>query len=83
MCDLAQRGMSCSSFLMVKTHIVGIAFGAPFSRRARYSPKVMQRNLPILLMPPFLHSSFEDRRHGQDEMWRGLVEGLGDTHGAG
>ncbi len=29
------------SFLIVNTHIVGIALGAPFSRSAQYSPRVI------------------------------------------
>jgi hypothetical protein len=51
--DLVRSGISCSSFLMVKTHIVGIASGASFSQRAQYSPKLRRLKVPKLSMPPF------------------------------
>ncbi len=44
--DLAWSGMSCLSFFIVRTHIVGIAFGVPFSRNALYSPRVRCLNVP-------------------------------------
>jgi hypothetical protein len=50
---LGAEQQSCSSFLMVKTHIVGIALGAPFSQRAQYSPRMRRLKVPKLSMPPF------------------------------
>ena len=49
--DLAQRGNSWLSFLIVKTHIVGIALGEPFSCKAQHLPRVRRLKVPRLLMP--------------------------------
>ena len=38
--DFTKRGRRFLSFLIVNTHIVGIALGAPFLRRVQYSPRV-------------------------------------------
>ena len=38
--DFASCGRKFSSRFIVNTHIAGMAQGAPFSRRARYLPKV-------------------------------------------
>jgi hypothetical protein len=51
--DFARSGMRFSSFLMVRTHMVGMALGAPFSRKARYSLIVRRWKVPILSIEPF------------------------------
>ncbi len=39
--DFAQSGFNILSFLMERTHMVGIARGAPFARRAQYSARLI------------------------------------------
>ncbi len=39
--DFAQWGSKFLSLLIVRTHMVGIAWGVPFSPRARYLPRVI------------------------------------------
>ncbi len=51
--DLAQRGRRFSSFLMVRTVMVGIAFGVHFSQSAQYLPNVSCSNVPMLLIEFF------------------------------
>ena len=51
--DLARRGIMFSSFLIVRTHMIGMARGAPFSRSAQYSPRVSFWKVPRLSMEDF------------------------------
>ncbi len=40
-CDFSRSGFNILSFLMERTHMVGIAHGAPFAQRARYSARLI------------------------------------------
>ncbi len=72
--DLAQSGSRFLSFLIVNAHMVGIAFGALFSRRAWYSPRVILQNVPKLSIPRFSCISFPTIPPHQDVSQQAFLE---------